>query len=99
MALLAFGALIAKTFSFRNNEEEPESIFGELPPETPRCTAIIPSVPAPHPIPSRQISQGTLIFQTPDGWCEIPAALPIGVPCGRSTFSGPVGGITVPSRP
>ena len=47
MALLAFGGLIARAFGFRGNDEEPESILGKPPPEIPRCTAIIPSVPAP----------------------------------------------------
>ena len=59
--------------------------------------------PAPEspdaPIPSRQASQRTLICKTKEGWCEMSGELPVGVPCGCLTLSGPVGGITVRSRP
>ena len=48
------------------------------------------------PIPSQESPQRTLICQTPDGWCEMAAELPMGVPCGCATLSGPIGGITVP---
>ena len=68
--------------------------FGECP------DGVNPAPQSPDtPIPSRQTSQRTLICQTPDGWCEMSTELPIGVPCGCLTLSGPIGGITVPSRP
>ena len=68
--------------------------FGECPDGT------NPSPQSPNtPIPPQKTPQRTLICQTPDGWCEMPAELPMGVPCGCSTLSGPIGGITVPSRP
>ena len=66
--------------------------------ECPDGTMSAPQSPD-TPTPSQQTSQRTLICQTPDGWCEMPAELPMGVACGCSTFSGPVGGITVLSRP
>lgn len=68
--------------------------FGECP------DGANPTPDSPNtPIPSQQTSQRTLICQTPDGWCEMPTELPMGVPCGCSTLSGPIGSITVPSRP
>ena len=68
--------------------------FGECP------DGVSPAPQSPNtPIPSQQTSQRTLICQTPDGWCEMSTGLPIGVPCGCLTLSGPIGGITVPSRP
>ena len=68
--------------------------FGECPDGTD------PAPQSPNtPIPSQQTSRRTLICQTPDGWCEMSTGLPIGVPCGCLTLSGPIGGITVPSMP
>ena len=68
--------------------------FGECPDGT------SPAPQSPNtPIPSQETSQRTLICQTPDGWCEMSTGLPVGVPCGCLTLSGPIGGITVPSRP
>lgn len=68
--------------------------FGECPGGT------NPTPQSPNtPIPSQETSQRTLICQTPDHWCEMSTGLPIGVPCGCLTLSGPIGGITVPSRP
>ena len=68
--------------------------FGECPDGT------NPAPQSPNtPIPSQQTAQRTLICQTSEGWCEMSTGLPIGVPCGCLTLSGPIGGVTVPARP
>ena len=59
--------------------------------------------PAPRspntPVPSQETSQRTTICQTSVNWCAMSSGLPVGVPCGCPTPFGPVGGITVRSRP
>ena len=68
--------------------------FGECP------DGVNPTPQSPNtPVPPQQTSRRTLICQTPDSRCEMSTGLPIGVPCGCLTLSGPIGGITVPSRP
>ena len=59
--------------------------FGECPDGT-----------SPAPQTPGQTSQRTLICQTPEGWCEMSTELPLGVPCGCLSLSGPVEGVTVP---
>lgn len=66
--------------------------FGECPDD------VDPATQSPN-TPSRQASQRTLICQTSEGWCQMSTELPVDVPCGCLTLDGPVGGITVPSRP
>ena len=50
--------------------------------------------------PATQSSQVGLICRTPEGWCKMSTARPIGAPCGCKTWSGRrIDGITARSKP